>query len=121
MSEDKVLDALVKGREYFATHEWNRNGSYFASLVCGHPNLERCCGIGAVYAAAGFDYEGDFVAATGIDSDDIHVPLYEALTPGQRDAADSFYEFNDFVAESEADVLAVFDRAIEARRAGVAR
>lgn len=118
MSDDKILDLLVKGREYFATHEWNRNGRYFAGfgLIL---DLSVCCGIGAVFAAAGVDSEFGFVCETGIDVDDIDRALHSAMTPEQKTNALTFYAFNDDIAESKDDVLAVFDRAIEARKSAV--
>lgn len=119
MSDDKILDLLVGGREYFATHEWNRDGSYFAIRADGHLDLGRCCGVGAVYAAAGCSYESDFEEATGVDGRDINDALYEALAPEQKDATRTFYRFNDRIAESEDEILAVFDRAIEALRSAV--
>lgn len=117
-SGDKVLDLLVAGREYFATHEWNRDGTYFAGTPF-RPDVSTCCAVGAVLAAAGADSESGFVRATEIHPSDISDALYEALTPEQRYVPGNFYYFNDFIAESKDEILAVFDRAIEARKSAV--
>lgn len=113
----KVLDALVKGRDYFATCAWNRDGGYFALRAVDDPYA--CCGVGAVVAAAGTTNTATFRRRTGIPTWAIHQQLYAALTPEQKTSTSDFYEFNDNVAESKDDVLAVFDRAIENLRAEV--
>lgn len=108
---DKVLALLVKGRAYFATHEWNRDGTYLRGSAC--------CGVGAVFAAVGIDNRGTFYDATGVFPVDIHDALYSALTAEQRSGVSTFYGFNDHVAKSKDDILAVYDRAIEARKSAV--
>lgn len=120
MSEDKILGLLVGGRYHFATHEWNRNGDYFVRGLVDD-DASTCCGVGAVVAATGTTNTVVFRQRTGISAFEIYLLLCAALTPGQKSRARDFFDFNDRVAKSKADILAVFDRAIEARRAEVAR
>jgi hypothetical protein len=105
--DEKMLNLLVDGREYLATHEWNRSGTYF------NKTLSCVCGVGAVMAAVGVEDWEQFTARTGFEVSDIRQELDQHLPPGYPD---DFYSFNDDAAETKADVLAVFDRAIEKLR-----
>lgn len=112
LEPDTLLDLLVRGREYFATHEWNRNGHFFGGVHFA-PDTNICCPVGAVIAVAGFDNGGSFARDTGISPSDISAALRYGMTNDQKDNSGYFYAFNDEFAQSKDEVLAVFDRAIE--------
>lgn len=116
---DEVLDLLVKGRQYLADHEWHR-GEFFEVRYDEErddwrADRSKCCGLGAVLAGSGLDY--DYIDNSGSVWREVRGALGVATA---ECSTDDFAFYNDHVAKSKEDVLAVFDRAIAARRGSAA-
>lgn len=97
IEDDAVVKALVGAREYLRTHRWCRNA------------LDKRAKDGTVYAVCALG------ALRRGNPDVSRVPgereLRRAIGDGQP-----IGDWNDFVARSKADVLRLYDRAIELRR-----
>lgn len=107
----EVLDLLERGRAYLARPDvtLNQDGKYWThDRTC-------VCAIGALMVADGtvpdFGHSYDVRTAKSV--------LEKALWAIHPERLMSIVEFNDDVAKSKADVLAVYDRAITDLRAGV--
>jgi hypothetical protein len=115
--DDRVLDALVKGREYLARPdvELYQGGEYFDFDDVLAEDFSRCCGMGAVFAGSGLSSPNGLLDQLAISDIDVHDRLRAAIPdcPPELD----FYEWNDHHAQSKDDVIAVFDRAIANLRA----
>lgn len=107
----KILGLLIGGRDYLARPdvELNQDGGFFAD------DSTKCCGLGAVMAAAGFRHVWSLYDATGVPYRLIRTALDRAVPESSPHRV--FPYFNDHIAESKDDVLAVFDRAIADLRA----
>lgn len=104
---DAVLELLTKGREFFAAHEWNRDGAYYRYGADGQ--IKSCCAEGALLLAG----EVDEASIDGGVFEKARKLLARALPSPDLYGV---YQFNDYFAKSRDDILAVFDRAIAARR-----
>lgn len=110
-----VLDKLVAGRDYLATHEHNK-GVYFAVKEDGTFNRKKVCAMGAVYAALGLDLSKRLT--------DVYNAFSEVLPEGApmsyrwetNDETRSIVLYNDLPETTKDDVLAMYDRAIERER-----
>lgn len=103
---DEVLELLTKGREFFADHEWERSGDYYRTGPDGQ--VKSCCAEGALLFVSDLDRHPDgevWSTACGLLHRALRGPLRYSVTA-----------FNDRGAESKADILALYDRAIAARR-----
>lgn len=108
----EVLDLLERGRAYLARPDvtLNQDGKYWRyDRTC-------VCAIGALMVADG---TVGLVLCPSFAVRAARGALNKALWAIHPERLLGIVEFNDDVAQSKADVLAVFDRAIADLRAGV--
>lgn len=95
-----VKDVLTKARDYLAEHGWCRGTGAVRNVV---GDVVDCCALGALWYGNGFE-------------------RIEGLGPWEMQAAEAelrhvmgrpITKFNDLVAKDKAEVLAMFDQAIE--------